>query len=683
MSKITINGISVDPQAQAPTLARLALVSEDASQTDYILVQTRVPLTRSEREQLQSTGAEPLEYVPENTYICRFPASDLRPIRKLAFVAWANPYLHTFKIAPRLRRPHSSPTPNDLLRLHATQVGSITQQPQLVDVVLHRGVDPQSVRDELARAAGVESESFTQLGAKLRVRVQPQRLVQLSAIDAVRHIEPVIENKLFNNAAVRVLGADVVHRQLELQGEGEVVAVCDTGFDLGSETDTHPAFRDRVLKLYALGRNTAADPHGHGTHVCGSVLGDGTSASLGQIRGTAPRAKLVVQSVLDSWGGLGGLPDDLTQLFDAPYTNDAARVHSNSWGAAAAGAYTSNSYEVDAFVWEHRDMVIVFAAGNEGVDRNANGVVDNGSVGAPGTAKNCITVGASENDRPDFAFTDGPFSFRTYGEGWPDDYPVDPIASDRLADDADGLAAFSSRGPTRDGRIKPDVVAPGTGILSTRSRARGVGSGWGLSADPLYFYEGGTSMATPLVSGCAAVLRQYFKRQHRVAQPSAALIKAILINTAENLSGQYRPTEAGAIPNVAEGFGRVNLHAAVAPAAESGLFEFWDEASALDTGEEQTFTLQLGEAVDELKITLVWTDPPGETLQNDLDLIVTTPTGSERHGNMRGNARAFDRQNNVEQVRLTRAPAGTYSVRVHAYRVALHAQSFALVVRAR
>ena len=94
-----------------------------------------------------------------------------------------------------------------------------------------------------------------------------------------------------------------------------------------------------------------------------------------------------------------------------------------------------------------------------------------------------------------------------------------------MANNPEGLVAFSSRGPTLDHRIKPDVVAPGTFILSTRSRDT-AGTGWATSADPLYFFEGGTSMATPLVAGCTAVLREFAIKQKGIKKPSAALIKA-------------------------------------------------------------------------------------------------------------------------------------------------------------
>jgi subtilisin family serine protease len=93
-----------------------------------------------------------------------------------------------------------------------------------------------------------------------------------------------------------------------------------------------------------------------------------------------------------------------------------------------------------------------------------------------------------------------------------------------VANNPDGIVAFSSRGPTRDGRIKPDVVAPGTFVLSTRSRATS-SEGWELSADPLFMFDGGTSMATPLVAGSGAVVRAFLRTSHKSSNPALPYLK--------------------------------------------------------------------------------------------------------------------------------------------------------------
>jgi subtilisin family serine protease len=236
------------------------------------------------------------------------------------------------------------------------------------------------------------------------------------------------------------------------------VAVADTGFDKGSITNVHPAFKGRVKKLYALGRpGKKDDPDGHGTHVAGSVLGDGLSSTEGPVRGTAPKARLVLQSVLDENDGLGGLPDDLNDLFRPPY-----------------------------------------------------------------------------------------------------------------------------------------------------------------KTDPLYMFEGGTSMATPLVAGCVANVRAFLRTSHAITKPSAALLKALIINGARDIAGQYVPSETAGIPNNNEGFGRVDVQAVVGPYGAGETVRFFDEDTALDTGEnkQQVITVAAGATV--LKATLVWTDPAGEGLQSDL-----------------------------------------------------------------
>ncbi len=168
--------------------------------------------------------------------------------------------------------------------------------------------------------------------------------------------------------------------------------------------------------------------------------------------GVAPEAKLVIQSLADAEGGLGGIPNDSGDLMRQAY-NDGARVHNDSWGGQTGGSneapeyggYALDSHQVDAAAWEYKDMLILFAAGNQGEDKDGDGFVNPDSIGSPGTAKNVMTVGASENNRPQLNYA--------WGDWWPSDFPANPIYSDRVSDNPNGLAAFSSRGPTDDSRI--------------------------------------------------------------------------------------------------------------------------------------------------------------------------------------------------------------------------------------
>lgn len=236
--------------------------------------------------------------------------------------------------------------------------------------------------------------------------------------------------------------------------------------------------------------------------------------------------------------------------------------------------------------------------------------------------------------------------------------------------------------------MKPDVVAPGTCILSARSRRAADGGDFGTSSDPLYFFSTGTSMATPLVAGCAAVVRQSLG-DHGVQDPSAALIEAMLINGAVELVGQYSPSEAGPSPNNSSGWGRVDLARSIVVPGEHHDAGF-GEGGPLRQGEHDEFVLDVGDNNDGQrdragrnatpKITLVWADPPGRNLQNDLDLVVIAADGTERHGGM-GTGDGFDRANNVEQVVWEGISPGPAHVVVIAHRITQFPQPYAYAWR--
>jgi subtilisin-like proprotein convertase family protein len=370
-----------------------------------------------------------------------------------------------------------------------------------------------------------------------------------------------------------------------------------------------------------------------------------------------------------------------------------AQIHTNSWGASVAGQYTTDARNTDLYTWNHKDFTILFAATNEGVDSNFDGRVDLDSMGAPATAKNCITVGATENDRlyggvnPEHAGDPwdevqctGNGGGAGWGNCWPSDFPADPILADRLSDHDTGMAAFSSRGPTDDGRIKPDIVAPGTNVLSTRSQGQYVSSGWGSGENPYYQFMGGTSMATPLTAGGTALVRQFYTDMEGFI-PSSALIKATLINSAVDVyPGQYTsPVEQwpDRLPNHVQGWGRVNVSNAT---DGSHVYEDIADGNGVNTGESDNYVVPVCTA-GTFKVTLVWTDYPGSTaassqLVNDLDLSVTAPNGTTTYlGNVFSNGwstigGSADRVNNVESVYLQSPSAGDWIVSVSGYNIA-------------
>jgi hypothetical protein len=402
-------------------------------------------------------------------------------------------------------------------------------------------------------------------------------------------------------------------------------------------------------------------------------------------------------------GAISGLPDDHYVLFSQAYA-DGARLHSDSWGdytgpisdtEAAYGGYPFAAQRTDQFIWEHPDMTIFFAAGNSGIDgtplipgflcTGGDGVIDPDSLLAPGTAKNVVTVGASESDRGSGGLSALPWILLNLCFG------NSPIATDATSNNANGMAAFSSRGPTDDGRVKPDLVAPGTNIVSNRSHYVGATMLWGQhETNSDYAYSGGTSMATPLTAGAGVLVRQWLVAQGAV-NPSAALVKATLLNTTADIApGQYGtgPTQEVPIsrPNTVAGWGRVDLGFLTAPLP----YSIWadDHTAGLATGQVVTYTdmltrpLKVVDSSQPLRVMLAWSDPPASLsasvqLVNDLDLVVTGPDGSTYHGN---SVTSGDRTNNVEGVIIANPAEGSYTIEVMGYNVPIAAQPYALVV---
>jgi serine protease AprX len=509
---------------------------------------------------------------------------------------------------------------------------------------------------------------------------------EIDSVVGVDKVEQYIAPKLANDRARLLLGieraASAPALALAQEGEGEIVAIADTGID-----DQHPDLKQRIAGKVALGRpGDTSDPDGHGTHVAGSVAGDG-SASGGMIRGAAPKAQLYFQSIMDAEGDLGGLPLDLADLLRPAY-DAGARVHNNSWGVTTRSTYRANSLEVDRFVRDNKDMVVVIAAGNEGVGtpvvKAQQGFIEWTSISAPATCKNAISVGASRSDRSQHGY-----SSHTYGDLWPDKYPFDPTRSARVSGDPECLAAFSSRGPCDDMRIKPDLVAPGTDILSTRSSIAPLRNFWGsFPSQPQYALNGGTSMAAPLVAGCAALVREYYRKPPNRHEPSAALVKATLINSTRWLSGADGIADHKLSPNYHQGFGALDMGNCIpnkaAPDFTLQFFDNWkDQATWFQrTGQRIRFRFT-AEKGRELRICMAYTDPPSRALVNNLNMLVQMEGDTKKwvgNADIPNGIGIPDSLNNVEIIRIQPTDDSVWMIQVFAQNLLESDQDFALVV---
>ena len=442
----------------------------------YYIVQFQTPINGAMKQSMTKTGVHILNYLPENAFIVHAAdPSALARVSAMTTVKWIGLYKAQYKVSPGL----------------SSLVLSNRGSPVTVTIQVFQTGNIHAVVNTIQAVSGsIITMSVTGSGSFIRAQIPSGQINSIANVPDVQWIELYRAPVLMNNVATDIIGASNNDTSINANGvwndgytgAGQAVAIADTGLDIGNtqggftynpaygdyETNNaavpfHPAFIGKTIHAYALGRTgDFSDPNGHGTHVAGSVSGHDTQTPFSGTPywGSAYGVNNVVfMSVLDATGGLGGIPPDLGTLFGQEYTDTLSpRIASNSWGAPANGAYDTMAEQVDTFLWEHPDMVVLFAAGNSGVDANGDGIVDLGSVGSPATAKDVITVGASENLRPALPFTYYSFGFTAY-----------PLSTDLVANDINGMAAFSSRGPTSDGRIKPDIVAPGTAIISARS----------------------------------------------------------------------------------------------------------------------------------------------------------------------------------------------------------------------
>ncbi len=701
----------------------------------YYILQFPGPIREAWKKQVIETGAEILDYIPDFAFKVRMTPEEALKVKELESVTWVGLYQPAYKLSPDLKRNGT----------------------HMYTVRIERSADVEAAKVAIAKSG---AKVVRHKGNILKVTADSTQLEAIARVLDVAWIQNFMMWEKHNEyAAGEILGSSTANAN-GYDGSDQIIGIADTGLGGGTKDTAHldlPQSRIKAIRVWTRAHfpqcidffcycveeilsNGAEDrDSGHGTHTTLSALGDGGPSEEG--RGTAPGAQLIFQAVEDfvhyypgpgyegsidtefcewlydvkSGYYLSGIPSNIAELFQQAY-NEGARIHSNSWGSNAMGAYTVDSRNADKFIWDlqDKDMTITYSAGNRGIDANGDGVIDSDSIGSPATAKNVITVGASENERDNYLCDDTLEMGRcdgdnqplfTYGQAWPGDFPATPINGDPTAGNKEQMAAFSGRGPTNDGRIKPDLVAPGTFVLSGYSDLYQEGydpspnpqnsawqyDGWSEPYSQYYKYMGGTSMSSPLVAGAAAVVRDFYQETDGHSA-SAALVKATLINSAHDLEDENND---GAndndfpIPNVHEGWGRVDL-----ANATDGSHQYVDNTIGLYTegGQQQGSSTHYYSVVPNgpFKVTLVWSDYPSATgvsknLVNDLDLKVTSPEGTIYLGNVfsggwSNGGGTQDRTNNVENVYVLSPEEGTWTVEVKGFNVPYGPQPFALVV---
>ena len=557
---------------------------------------------------VEAAGARVVGYFPPDAFQVEANREALRKLSADPRIAAATEFLPGDKVDERLAA---------LLRTgaDAVEVSVLSLVPEDRDG-LRKHVTSRG--GELLRGCLNGRDSF-------RARIPAALVGELAKRGEVRWMEPFARPKLLNDLAVESAAMNVRETwdAHGLSGTNQVVSTSDSGIDTGDVATMHRDLADRICGIGVVEGCNPTDQDGHGTHTAGSIVGNGTMSD-GTVRGTAWGAKLWAW-FCDGADGYIYTPDDYGDLFRPDQANWPTFIHSASWGDDKDGAYDAQCADVDWYVWEHPDFLPVFANGNAGPGA--------GTVDSPAAAKNVLAVGATQNLRT------------TPSMGWPDGQPE--IA-----------AEYSSHGPCKDGRVKPDVTAPGTGILSTRAYA--CSYFYGIGANTNYAYSCGTSMATPLTAGAMALVREWIVDRCGFTNetPSAALMKAVVTGGAKGSS----------VPNNDQGWGRVDLEETLFPSNRAVKLV---DRIPFDAGKTFTYLVETTNAAP-LDVQLVWIDYPASSgsqqsrarLVNDLDLTVSAVTNGVAQDWIGNGGGAPDRLNTAESVRIASAPAAVYCISV-------------------
>ncbi len=629
-----------------------------AGRGSHLLVQLHAIPDAAQREALAKAGIHLLDYVPDMAWFARIERAVDLSKAPMSLVRWAGALEPSDRLSPTLRQ-------SGVGKWARAENGTVTLQ-----LSFFKGVDFDAV-SALFKRHRIEYVSG-QDHANLVVRVANAAAIQrLAGEDIIQWIDngpaPRYPRDVDNGARAQHQqtppllakndGARDATRVNALQttvpganGSGTRLAVFDGGVD-----GAHPDFAGRIT----LDPNHSQAADQHGTHVAGTMAGDGSNSqsqagTANQFRGIATAAQIFSYD-----NNTNSNNQDYFASHQAAIQTANADLSQNSWGGnfTSQNCDTHNVYSVDA---QNMDKIVTGEAWGRGILVNVaasnfrQGTSDNqmetdpicNFAGAPdyinytslsdlGSAKNIISVGATQK-----------------------------VSTNRMAD-------FSSWGPTRDGRLKPDIVAPGEAIRSTVP-----GGGYGELS--------GTSMATPHISGISALVIQRYRAVFNNQSPRPATVRAILIQTAQDLQADHVYYTPG--PDFASGYGIADAEAAYNAVASGRVLE----RQAANAANDQLF-IEIAANQPQLKVSLAWDDPAptlnaATKLVNNLDLELVAPDGTTLHlpwvlnpNNPSAAAtRGVDNLNNAEQVMVSNPAPGNWTLRVKGTAVPSGPQRYSL-----
>lgn len=651
-TSISLPGRSFDPLKTPPA----GTVSSEAAPTGkgYYLVQFGVTATDELLDNLRGSGSTVIQYIPHQAFVVYGDGDAIGQAAAHSRVRWVGRFLPEYKPSKILLTQLRSAKAGLLPRKGISGLEKTGDSSAIFDVAVFSNADLEIAARNVALATSGRIRNVISLPNNffnvVRIEASVDLIEEAAKVEEVFSIEswgqPTKEDEVaaqivagnYTGGAVDPPGYNPLS-QFGVDGRNVTVSVVDDGIGIPGDGGFYVT-AGNAINGPLRGALAGADGHGH---LQASIIAGDTPYSILDANGynygigISPKANIINLPLLRA-GYTGTEANTANDTVTTAGPNGVlGLVSNNSWGNGLnSNAYDSYAAQFDAFVRDASTagtidpIVLIFSAGNQG----------SSGLTRPKVAKNLIAVGATENVRTALNAWDG----------------------NGQADNLEQLPSFSSRGPAADGRVKPDIAAPGDAVTGGRS---GPDAQWGNIGD-FHRHSTGTSHAAPQVAGAAALFTEFWKSNNSGSNPSPAIIKAALINGAVEVTG------TGALatrPNGSEGWGRINLKNVLNTGASMSHI---DQTSPLSTvGEIRNFIGNIPDPSRPVRISLVWTDPPAAAdpaLVNDLDLEVLVD-GNKYRGNffLSGSSvtgGSADVRNNVENVFLPAGISGPITIRV-------------------
>lgn len=513
---------------------------------------------------------------------------------------------------------------------------------------------------------GADIVRFSETPGTAKLSLSGNMVWNLASMEEVRVIQANTLSTPRNPEATQIVqmgregGRPVFDEGVE--GDGQIVTQTDSGLDTN-----HNAFSEsgKILDHYPVGGGNILEELGHGTYMAGIIAGDRTPYDVyNGFDGQSISSQLIFQDACSASGC--ALPDDYYNDLFQPSYDEGSRIHVNLLGYA--GGYDYHSEDVDGFLLDNPRYLIVVPSGS--------------TTGWDAQARSKNGIAACSSGHRDFN------------------------------NEKEEVWWASPRGPRTGSRLGPDLMAPGLGVESALA---------GTTDGSTEALGSGCCPGAAAVAGSGALVRDYLTTRDEdsplySSDPSGALIKAMLINSGSEMKdtitahgSDYDPPEPNNpnwyYPNNDQGWGRVWLDDVLYFDGDRRTLKFLDRKSGLNQGEQIFVDFWVKDSSEHLEVTLVWYDPPGSALQNDLNLLLTDPDIRTVKGNVfaddsdplklygrslpddPGTSYSHDETNNVEGIIIRREldneihpKRGLYTVNVKAETITVGPQPFALVV---